>query len=246
MFSQLHQVRGYRYYLASQQHIHCSCHKQSSSQKRNPHPRYIFTIGNHQPPKQLQVRSLNLLHPQASIIEIFWILRSHGLIPCPDHTSSPKKRKATGAHQSAPAPSSQPQYTSPPFSHTGGSSLSNTPQSRRRGHSRQRSDVSVRGLESYGRPASRHRHTESSFSTQSVASPPETSAAPSEPRRRSGGANPVSSILEQSDSRPQSLSQSQRESQFSAGSEMRHDERRISPDGEDLRRGNVTRDEARN
>src|SRR5882724_2608769 len=110
-----------------------------------------------------------------------------------DHTSSPKKRKATGPQQAAPPPTSQPQYTSPPFSQTG-SSVSNTPSSRRRGHSRQRSDLSARGLDSYGRPLSRHRHTESGFSGGSMTSPiqghiPEQQApaASAEPRRRSGG-----------------------------------------------------------
>lgn len=166
----------------------------------------------------------------------------------PDPSSSPKKRKATGPHQSAPPPTSQPQYTSPPFS---GSSVSNTPQSRRRGHSRQRSDLSTRGVDSYGRPVSRHRQTESNFSSHSMTSPPGAPESSSmQPRRRSGGSNPVSSILEQSDSRPQSLSQSQgqthRDPQYSTGPEMRHGERRRSSDGEDSRRGNVgKRDDGR-
>ncbi|KAI2631986.1 hypothetical protein GGR54DRAFT_645942 [Hypoxylon sp. NC1633] len=55
---------------------------------------------------------------------------------------SPKKRKATGPHQ-APPPPSQTRFRSPPFGQPGGSStLSNPPPGRRRGHSRQRSDVS--------------------------------------------------------------------------------------------------------
>lgn len=45
--------------------------------------------------------------------------------------------------------------------------MSNTPLNRRRGHSRQRSDVSTgRGQEGYGRSGSRHQHTESSITTQ--------------------------------------------------------------------------------
>ncbi|KAL3428198.1 hypothetical protein PVAG01_01707 [Phlyctema vagabunda] len=146
---------------------------------------------------------------------------------CSDHTSSPKKRKATGPQQPAPPPTSQPQYTSPSFSH-GGSSVSNTPSSRRRGHSRQRSDLSARGGQEY-RPSSRHRHTESGYSQQSTGSPHGTSseqgpAASAE--ARSGGSNPVSSILEQSDSRP--ISQAQY--QFSAGPEMRHQDKRRTPE----------------
>lgn len=171
-----------------------------------------------------------------------FVLRRAGLIVSSDHTSSPKKRKATGPQQAAPPPTSQPQYTSPSFSQTG-SSVSNTPSSRRRGHSRQRSDLSARGLESSYRPTSRHRHTESGFSTQSMVSPPgpeqgPASAVSAELRRRSGGSHPVSSLLEQSESRPQSqsqLQQTQRDPQYSAGPEMRHEERRPSPKGEEER-----------
>ena len=183
-----------------------------------------------------------------------------------DPTSSPKKRKATGPQQAAPPPTSQPQYTSPPFSQTG-SSVSNTPSSRRRGHSRQRSDLSARGFDSYGRPTSRHRHTESGFSSQSMVSPPllpsseqapTTSGPPAEPRRRSGGSHPVSSMLEQPDSRPQTQTpsqsqpqsqhsqQSQRDPQYSAGPEMRHEERHTTPEEDDPRRGSaIKRDEGR-
>jgi hypothetical protein len=176
-----------------------------------------------------------------------------------DPTSSPKKRKATGPQQAAPPPTSQPQYTSPPFSQTG-SSVSNTPLSRRRGHSRQRSDLSARGFDSYGRPTSRHRHTESGFSSQSMVSPPllpssvhaqPAAAAPTEPRRRSGGSHPVSSMLEQTDSRAETQSQSQsqqsqRDPQYSAGPEMRHEERHTTPEEDDPRRGSgIKRDEGR-
>jgi hypothetical protein len=116
--------------------------------------------------------------------------------------------------------------------------------------------MSARGLDSYGRPMSRHRHTESGFSTQSMASPPgisdqgqgQSSAAPPEPRRRSGDSNPVSSLLqEQSDIRPSQATQ--RDPAYSAGPEINraHDERRISPEGEDPRRANLSkRDDERN
>jgi hypothetical protein len=157
--------------------------------------------------------------------------------PSGEQTSSPKKRKATGPQQAAPPPTSQPQYTSPSFSQTG-SSVSNTPSSRRRGHSRQRSDMSARGLESY-RPPSRHRHTESTFSVQSMTSPPQPeqgqSSMSSEPR--SGGSNPVSSILEQSESRPTS------QHHYSGGSEVRREEPRRTPSDEDARR--AIRDDGR-
>ncbi|KAH8588395.1 hypothetical protein B0O99DRAFT_655991 [Bisporella sp. PMI_857] len=166
-----------------------------------------------------------------------------------DHTNSPKKRKATGPQQAAPPPTSQPQYTSPPFSQTG-SSVSNTPQSRRRGHSRQRSDLSSKGGDSYGR----HRQGESSFSTQTAASPRELSEqgqSSGELRRRSGGSNPVSSLLEQSDTRPQPQSHSQsqprqRSPHHSAGSEMRQDERHMTPEMDESRRTKmIKRDDGR-
>ncbi|KAF7910707.1 uncharacterized protein EAF01_002217 [Botrytis porri] len=160
-----------------------------------------------------------------------------------DHVSSPKKRKATGPQQPAPHPTSLPQYTSPSFSQTG-SSVSGTPSSRRRGHSRNRSDVSARGADSYGRPSSRHRHTESSFSTQSLTSPAhsqnqEQASMPAEPRRHSGGSNTVSSLLEQSDSRPrahsqtqsqQSQSQRDRDRHYSGLSEIGREERTMEGD----------------
>lgn len=172
----------------------------------------------------------NLRHLQASIDASFRSEKSRtNIVVSSDHTSSPKKRKATGAQQAAPPPTSQPQYNSPPFSQ-GGSSVSNTPSSRRRGHSRQRSDLSARGTESH-RPSSRHRHTESGFTSQGMGSPSGPEQGPvaavfGEPRRRSGGSHPVSSLLEQSESRPQAQRDPQ---QYSAGSEMRHEERRPTP-----------------
>ena len=163
---------------------------------------------------------------------IRFVPRRAGLIVSSDHTSSPKKRKATGPQQAAPPPTSQPQYTSPPFSQ-GGSSVSNTPSSRRRGHSRQRSDLSARGPESY-RPSSRHRHTESGFTTQGMGSPSGREQGPvaavsAEPRRRSGASHTVSSLLEQSESRAQSQQTQRDPQQYSAGPEMRHEERRTTP-----------------
>lgn len=142
--------------------------------------------------------------------------------------ASPKKRKATGPHQAAPPPVSQSHYTSPPFSQ--GGSVSNTPSNRRPGHSRQRSDMSTRG-DTYGRPQSRHHHTESSFCNQNLTSPLQPNA-PQDPRRHSGGANPVSSILEHSDSRPVP-----RDAQYTVGPERR-EERRSSEEYDSRRHGN--------
>ena len=162
------------------------------------------------------------------MVRLVW--RRVGLIIFSDHLSSPKKRKATGPQQAAPPPTTQPRYTSPPFSQTG-SSVANTPSNRRRGHSRQRSDLSTRGPESYG-PSRRQRDIESGgFGTQSLTSPlgPEQGSVAAEPRRRSGGAHPVSSLLEQSDTRPQPQSQLQRGPHYSASPEMRHEERRPTP-----------------
>lgn len=163
-----------------------------------------------------------------------------------DHASSPKKRKATGPQQPAPPPTSQPQYTSPSFSQTG-SSVSNTPSSRRRGHSRNRSDLSARANDIYGRPSSRH-HTESGFSNQGLTSPVHSQAqdqgpSTAEPRRHSGaGSNTVSSLLEHSDTRPRAQSQTQqnqprrdRDRMYSGAPEIGHEERPAA-ESEDARR----------
>ncbi|ESZ98828.1 hypothetical protein SBOR_0797 [Sclerotinia borealis F-4128] len=170
-----------------------------------------------------------------------------------DHVSSPKKRKATGPQQPAPPPTSRPQYTSPSFSQAG-YSISGTPSSRRRGHSRNRSDLSARGVDSHGRPSSRHRHTESGFSNKSLPSPAhsqiqEQGSAPVETRRHSGGSNTVSSLLEHSDSRPRAHSQTQnqqsqfqrdRERHYSVVSEIVREER--ATEGEEARRSNKRND----
>ena len=71
-----------------------------------------------------------------------------------EYQSSPKKRKATGSHQPAPPPTSNPPDTSPSFSHTSSGSTSG----RRRGHSRQRSDASSRAMQEQA--AIRQRQTE--------------------------------------------------------------------------------------
>jgi hypothetical protein len=168
-----------------------------------------------------------------------------------DHASSPKKRKATGPQQPAPLPTSQPQYTSPSFSQTG-SSVSNTPSSRRRGHSRNRSDLSARANDIYGRPSSRHHHTESGFSNQSLTSPVHSQAqdqgpSAAEPRRHSGaGSNTVSSLLEHSDTRPRAQSQTQqnqphRDRMYSGAPEIGREERPAT-ESEDARRSGKRND----
>lgn len=67
-----------------------------------------------------------------------------------DHRNSPRKRKAQGAHQAAPAPSVGPQYTSPSFSTTSSASG-------RKGGQRSRafSNVSAAGRDSESRNSSR-------------------------------------------------------------------------------------------
>ncbi|ETS77511.1 hypothetical protein PFICI_11385 [Pestalotiopsis fici W106-1] len=60
--------------------------------------------------------------------------------PATPSVDSPRKRKATGPQQAAPPPNTQASRRSPPFGHS--STLANPPQGRRRGHSRQRSDLS--------------------------------------------------------------------------------------------------------
>ncbi|KAK3344048.1 hypothetical protein B0T25DRAFT_315969 [Lasiosphaeria hispida] len=75
----------------------------------------------------------------------------------PSVEESPRKRKAPGPQPPIPPPSSSQRFRSPPFSHSTG--LSNPPPGRRRGHSRQRSDLGSyrgrgRGGEFLGREAS--------------------------------------------------------------------------------------------
>ncbi|KAL8824612.1 MAG: hypothetical protein Q9170_008099 [Blastenia crenularia] len=79
-----------------------------------------------------------------------------------EHTNSPKKRKATGAHQAAPAPSSGPLNTSPSFSHTSSGSNSG----KRRGRSRQHSDASSRAANDPS--VSRHHRGRTESGRQSV------------------------------------------------------------------------------
>ncbi|KAL8967722.1 MAG: hypothetical protein Q9183_002786 [Haloplaca sp. 2 TL-2023] len=85
-----------------------------------------------------------------------------------DYTNSPKKRKATGAHQAAPPPSSGPNQTSPSFSHTSSGSQSG----RRRNRSRNHSDASSRAINDV---AGYHRHRSRTASGRQSVSEAESS-----------------------------------------------------------------------
>ncbi|KAI1506599.1 hypothetical protein F5X99DRAFT_423211 [Biscogniauxia marginata] len=113
--------------------------------------------------------------------------------PAAPSVDSPRKRKATGPQQAAPQPTSHTRFRSPPFGQTSGAStLSNPPPGRRRGHSRQRSDIS-----SY-RPTGRgrgegfgpHQGPSPGFSASREA----TVAEPSHQQSRGSG-HSVSSLL---------------------------------------------------
>ncbi|KAL2259911.1 hypothetical protein VTK26DRAFT_6251 [Humicola hyalothermophila] len=130
----------------------------------------------------------------------------------PSVGESPRKRKAAGPQQAAPPPTSTTQrHRSPPFSQSAG--LSNPPPGRRRGHSRQQSDVGsyrpggrIRGESSgpgremspmHGSGASPARDSgESSFSAQNQPQVPPFAAPPTAqgPSGRTG-AHSVSSLL---------------------------------------------------
>ncbi|KAI0479097.1 hypothetical protein GGR56DRAFT_362104 [Xylariaceae sp. FL0804] len=103
---------------------------------------------------------------------------------------SPRKRKATGQHQAAPPPT---RTRSPPFlGQAGGSAaLSNPPPGRRRGHSRQRSDISSYRPRGRGDSFGPHRGFSPGVGAPTVATVMETS--PHQQARAS--AHSVSSLL---------------------------------------------------
>ncbi|KAK3943471.1 hypothetical protein QBC46DRAFT_33593 [Diplogelasinospora grovesii] len=101
--------------------------------------------------------------------------------PATPSGESPRKRKATGPQPAAPPPSSSQRLRSPPFSHSTG--LSNPPPGRRRGHSRQRSD-----LGGY-RAAGAGRGRGESLGPQREASPMPSRATGPGPSRDSGEAS---------------------------------------------------------
>ncbi|KAI1632636.1 hypothetical protein F4809DRAFT_645256 [Biscogniauxia mediterranea] len=114
--------------------------------------------------------------------------------PAAPSVDSPRKRKATGPQQAAPPPTSQSRFRSPPFGQTSSTStLSHPPPGRRRGHSRQRSDISSyrstgRGRgEGFGPP---HQGLSPGFNASREA----TVAEPSQQQSRGSG-HSVSSLL---------------------------------------------------
>jgi hypothetical protein len=130
-----------------------------------------------------------------------------------EYQNSPKKRKATGGHQPAPPPTSQPMHTSPSFSARSSRERDTSPNSQdRRRHSRPRSNGSSgRGTEApnVARPSSRqHRHEHSSGASEvhlkRQATESSTSASGDERPTRYGPTNSET-----------------RRSSFTAGPEMR-------------------------
>lgn len=102
--------------------------------------------------------------------------------------SPPKKRKATGGHQPAPPPTSNPAETSPPFPHASSG--------RRRGHSRQRSDASLRALPDPS--TGRHRpsdRTESGRQSLSEAESGSQRHQSAQPEPRHGSHHPAGSDM---------------------------------------------------
>ncbi|KAI5863390.1 hypothetical protein GGS23DRAFT_530902 [Durotheca rogersii] len=104
---------------------------------------------------------------------------------------SPKKRKATGPQQPAPPPT-QTRFRSPPLGQHGGpSTLPNPPPGRRRGHSRQGSDISSYRSMGRGRTEGFVPHPRLS---PSLGASRETAVAESSQQSRSA-AHSVSSLL---------------------------------------------------
>ncbi len=156
---------------------------------------------------------------------------------------SPRKRKATGPQPAAPAPTTQARNRSPPFTHQSSfSTLSNPPPGRRRGHSRQRSDIS-----SY-RPIGRgrgegfgpYRGPSPGFGTpREGAAAAESSQHVQQPR---SGAHSVSSLLSDQPASPR-FTTSEMRTQQQQQQQQRESERRSSPGAggsDDKSRGGAT------
>ena len=147
---------------------------------------------------------------------------------------SPRKRKATGPQQAAPAPTSQARARSPPFGPSGSSTLSNPPPGRRRGHSRQRSDISsyrptARGRgETFGGP---YRGPSPGFGAREGAAAESSQAA----QQTRSSAHSVSSLLSDQPSSPRFSTsemrthQLQQQQQQQQQQRERESERRNSP-----------------
>ncbi|KAI1347232.1 hypothetical protein F5Y01DRAFT_307720 [Xylaria sp. FL0043] len=116
-------------------------------------------------------------------------------------SDSPKKRKATGPQHAAPPPS-QRRSRSPTFGQqTGTSVLSNPPPGRRRGHSRQRSDISAYRStgRSRGEPFGPHGGFSPGVGNPVVGTTRETTFA--EPYQQPRSGHSVSSMLSDQPSR---------------------------------------------
>ncbi|KAK4202575.1 hypothetical protein QBC40DRAFT_321409, partial [Triangularia verruculosa] len=132
----------------------------------------------------------------------------------PSVGESPRKRKAAGPQPPIPPPSTAQRLRSPPFQH--GAGLSNPPPGRRRGHSRQRSDLGSyraggRGLRGESSGPGREMspmHTSGTSSAResepSASSQPQQShRAPPQPTPMRAGAHSVSSLLSDTPQSPQ-------------------------------------------
>jgi hypothetical protein len=117
-------------------------------------------------------------------------------ILCRTVGESPRKRKAAGTQPAAPPPSQHPRLRSPPLTlHSG--TLSNPPPGRRRGHSRQRSDLSSYRSSGRGRvenlgPLGRVSPGQWSVDSSSTR---DDGGGETEQPARSGGGHSVSSLL---------------------------------------------------
>ena len=117
------------------------------------------------------------------------------MLPLVNSADSPRKRKATGAQHAAPPPN-QRRSRSPTFGQqTSTSVLSNPPPGRRRGHSRQRSDISAYLSSARGRaePYGQHGGFTPGVGTPVVGTTRETTFA--EPYQQSRSSHSVSSML---------------------------------------------------
>ncbi|KAF3766110.1 hypothetical protein M406DRAFT_339394 [Cryphonectria parasitica EP155] len=99
----------------------------------------------------------------------------------PSVGESPRKRKAAGPQQAAPAPSTQQRFRSPPFSQSTSSTVSNPPPGRRRGHSRQTSDGSTTYRRGRAETIGSSRGMSPLSNSGTVAAGRETAGTPAEP-----------------------------------------------------------------
>lgn len=151
---------------------------------------------------------------------------------------SPRKRKAAGPQQAAPPPTTHQRFKSPPsFSQNTGSTISNPPPGRRRGHSRQRSDVSTyrRGrAETIGSSRGMSPMSISgSSTTRDTAGGPQTEQQSSfsqpPPVQARNTAHSVSSLLSSDDPLPQTTHYPPAPAADPRGPQGRTDSRQSSP-----------------